>query len=684
MKRLLLLLMVLFSTRASFGQSVFYLPRVLAIPGTQTGIALSNPTVDPASVSMTYYRSDGSVIDTPQPITIPAAGQIARLSTELFSNAQDQRGWVRLSSNVADITGFYLNGDFVRTTDGGDFAPVANTLTFPWIIQNGTTSTELTLTNTSASSITTQWMLYNGGGSLVASRTLDLDPNAQKIGTIESLMQVSGFPLGYLRIQSSGPVVGAEVVQDKNRDTALLNARIDAPSTNLVFPHVATGGGYTTWISIHNTGTVPVEVTLDFFRENGTAGAAAQLRTVNPGELFQQSVQTLFGLDSADLLTGWVRGTSTGGALEGFQVFVADGPGGMTALPARKSASVRLMQSHIAEEDGPVLHPTDLYTGLAILNPSDVAAADVTVSIVGIDGVQISDYAVTLQPHQKQALLLREMMIEALGETSGTVWIQSTVGIHALQVYGTWDLSLLSQIPAQSTALVSGLAVPRTDRYTISGTITAAAAGTSVAGLAVDATGAAAAHAETDYLGRFVLKGLPSGSYSVTPSGTGLAFSPATVSLSLTSRFRGQQFTASPDSGTGGSGGGTPGLSVTPEVVDVVVSSPGSAVGAYQVSFAFDPSIVELAAADVTGGDTPFSTPPLTININNTEGTVTLNDFKLSGAPPGTTVVARLRFTPKAAGASTLTITESVVTNVSGDTISAATITFSSSQILVQ
>src|SRR6185436_3188362 len=135
------------------------------------------------------------------------------------------------------------------------------------------------------------------------------------------------------------------------------------------------------------------------------------------------------------LVTGWVRAAAGSSSIDGFQVFRVDGPGGITALPARKTTSTRLMQSHIAEQTGPAFRITDLFTGLALLNPSNTVA-DVTVSIVNKDGFQVSDYQVFLQPRQKLSFLLREKMIEALGETSGTVWIRSGVGIHALQVYG--------------------------------------------------------------------------------------------------------------------------------------------------------------------------------------------------------------------------------------------------------
>ncbi len=682
MQRTLLLLIVIVTAIPVYGQSVFYFPRVLATADTATGIALSNPTLDPAVITMTYYDSAGAIVGTPVTVNVGSAGQIARLSTELFTEAQNKRGWVRLSSNLADIAGFYLNGDFVTTTDGGEFAQAGNVITYPWIVQTATTSTEITITNVTTVTINPQVSLYDADGVLIRSGSVSIAGNGQWFGSVATLLQVDSIANGYLRVQSSGSMIGAEVVRENGKDFALLNARVDAPARSLVFPHVATGGGYATSIFLHNIGTQQVSANLEFFLENGSSGASSRAISVAPGQLFQGTVQSIFGLASSALQTGWVRASIPTDSLEGFQVFLAIGPGGITALPARKTPSLKLMQSHLAEQNGPVFRSTDLFTGLALLNPADVAA-DVTVSIIGRDGVQLTDYSVRLQPRQKQALLLREMMIEALGETSGTVWIRSTSGIHVLQVYGTWDLGLLSQIPAQSTESIQRPATPRTDLYTVAGSLSVPA-GSGVSDIAVDAIGSTTIRARTDYQGRFVVKGLPAGSYIITPTQPGLFFTPQSSTVTLGGRVRGLSF-------AGAIGQLTPpppvpppaNLTVTPAVVDVRVTSP-AAVGAYQVSFTFNPAFVQLSAAGVTGGDAPFNATPITVNIDNNAGTVTINDFKTSPGAAGTSVVARLRFTAKAVGTSVLKVTDSLVTNAEGGTVPAGTVTLSTGQVVVQ
>src|SRR5207249_1181278 len=104
-----------------------------------------------------------------------------------------------------------------------------------------------------------------------------------------------------------------------------------------------------------------------------------------PNQFFQSTVQSLFGIRTPALITGWIRVTAATDSLEGFQVFLSDTAGGVTALPARKTPNTKLLQSHIAEQTSATGESTDLYTGLSILNPSD-SATDVTVSVVSKNG----------------------------------------------------------------------------------------------------------------------------------------------------------------------------------------------------------------------------------------------------------------------------------------------------------
>ncbi len=72
---------------AASAQTVAYFPRVLATTQTDTGLALSNPTADSASVTLTFFNSEGNVVGAPAMLTVQSGGQIARRPSELFSGA---------------------------------------------------------------------------------------------------------------------------------------------------------------------------------------------------------------------------------------------------------------------------------------------------------------------------------------------------------------------------------------------------------------------------------------------------------------------------------------------------------------------------------------------------------------------------------------------------------------------
>jgi hypothetical protein len=120
---------------------------------------------------------------------------------------------------------------------------------------------------------------------------------------------------------------------------------------------------------------------------------------------------------------------------------------------------------------------------------------------------------------------------------------------------------------------------------------------------------------------------------------------------------------------------------VTPTTVNVVINTVSTKVGTYQVTINFDKTKVMLKDEDVV----PASSGPYNSftakNIENANGTVTLNQFTTSPTnPPATFVVATLKFTGLAAGTTTLTTSGITLTDEKGDAApGTVTLTLSSS-----
>ncbi|MBI4474173.1 MAG: hypothetical protein HY646_15995 [Acidobacteria bacterium] len=118
-----------------------------------------------------------------------------------------------------------------------------------------------------------------------------------------------------------------------------------------------------------------------------------------------------------------------------------------------------------------------------------------------------------------------------------------------------------------------------------------------------------------------------------------------------------------------------------PSSVDVVVNST-DAVGAYQVTIAYDKNIVQLTAANVKGGTgAGFTATPTAVNIDNLGGTVTLNAFQTGNSPAGTFTVANLVFTPVALGTTNLTLSGITLTDKSGANLPSNRISLSTGTI---
>src|ERR1051326_2312110 len=90
-----------------------YVPALRPIDTADLGIALVNPTLTEARVTLTARSYDGAIIQkaqmvNPVTVTLPGSGQIASLASELFrSGISGQTGWVEISASTPAVRGFF-------------------------------------------------------------------------------------------------------------------------------------------------------------------------------------------------------------------------------------------------------------------------------------------------------------------------------------------------------------------------------------------------------------------------------------------------------------------------------------------------------------------------------------------------------------------------------------------------
>ncbi|HEY2933021.1 MAG TPA: hypothetical protein VGK99_14855, partial [Acidobacteriota bacterium] len=102
-----------------YGDTVLNFPRATFAQGQFTGFAIANPNDTDAEVTLTAYRSDGSVFSSPgltnpAKVTISARRQRAFLlsdrdifgaTPELINSTQPVRLWLQATSPVSGLTG---------------------------------------------------------------------------------------------------------------------------------------------------------------------------------------------------------------------------------------------------------------------------------------------------------------------------------------------------------------------------------------------------------------------------------------------------------------------------------------------------------------------------------------------------------------------------------------------------
>ena len=137
----------------------------------QTGLAISNVSTAPATVTLTLHRLDGSSTGSTGTVNVPANGQTAFFLNQVpgFTSLPSPfRGVVRISSamqlSVVGLRGRYNErSDFLITTTAPSNegnTPLRATLFFPHFVDSG--------------GYTTQFILMSGGLSQAPAGTMGL------------------------------------------------------------------------------------------------------------------------------------------------------------------------------------------------------------------------------------------------------------------------------------------------------------------------------------------------------------------------------------------------------------------------------------------------------------------------------------------------------------------------------
>jgi hypothetical protein len=430
-----------------------------------TGIALTNPIPFRVKVNLAAYDAQGSLISgsgitNPVNLILPRSGQFARLASEVFGPGfnSSTSGTIVATASTASLAGFYLEGGTIAPQDldgaTADLVPVRHWV-WPTVFHQGASPvTLLRMFNPGLGAAKATLRLYDASGSLKASADIVVAPGGTQVrdaGTVFTASDLNSLSGGYITGSSDVGLAVSEVFGNSN-DSNVLQGQLAVQRRTYLVPHFVTGDGYSTELSFVNMDpAVTAQLTLTAFDDDGIPVGGGPVEVlVAPGNQYTQTVARIFPAFGSSFTTGYIRvdlATSSLGpfatapALTGSVRFTSAGGVGSTALPLFIPPSSNFVYSHVAQNLG-------YFSGVAVINPN-ATAVTVDLEVLAEDGTPVGSMSSDLQPGQKIAKLLAELIPASAGRLGGYVRVRSTLPVSSFSLFGTDDGKLLSAIPPQ-------------------------------------------------------------------------------------------------------------------------------------------------------------------------------------------------------------------------------------------
>ena len=456
----LFLLVLVISCVDLYADSRLIFPRVVFQQGRFFGVAIANPTATSAAITLKAYRLDGNLFasagfQNPASSTIGAGKQYALLASQIFNaspaiteSTTPIQLWVEVTSPVDGLTGFFIDGDYNLTLmDGADLTGTGNDLVLPLIDDGAGASTQVSIVNPNNVEARLSVDLVQSGGTTAGpAREATLGPMQALHGTLSGLFGAPVGPVAALRIRSDRSIAAVGYIL-RNYENSLVVAsaqNASTPSKTLFFPQMAEGGDWRTTLGLVNLSGSEILVTISAFKSDGTLWADPGMtnpvsRKLSAGAVFREGISSLLRFTGSSTKQGWIKAEAGTAALAGY---VEYGAGSNRALVAGQAdAFARAIFSHQALAD-------PLFTGLAILNPSSLAA-NVEIHSLTKDREIVGSTQSMFRPGQHQAFLVHERIPAALGINGGYILIKSDTPIMATQLFGTSSLTALANVPPQ-------------------------------------------------------------------------------------------------------------------------------------------------------------------------------------------------------------------------------------------
>lgn len=231
------------------------------------------------------------------------------------------------------------------------------------------------------------------------------------------------------------PIRGSAVVKGqmsaKQSQTGTVRKTFFFPE-DVVFPHLATGDGWETEITLVNMGLGPLDFAIYFYNPQGSAFTVT-LREQPSGEPITNSAFEV-SLESGASTTVVLVDTTPGVLRQGWAVVDYTGSnsrlGGHATFRQRIAgrADYEALIPMGSYEDYAFLLPVNdsagFITAIAMCNPSANVSANILVQLLDVDGFEIARREVALGPQQHVATAIREWFPQIVGQYA-TLYVES-------------------------------------------------------------------------------------------------------------------------------------------------------------------------------------------------------------------------------------------------------------------
>jgi len=458
--------------------TTLYIPRQFDPSEMGTvGVAFMNPTLTTASLTYRLRSDQGTTLMTANG-TIPAKGQSALTLDQIFPGAS-AAGSFSAEIDVDQVTGFWMYGDFVTSTDGARLLSSNDAISTP-AFTNLTSTSEISFVNLGSGTLTGNLVLVNASGASVVSVPFQAPPLGLIQRTVVSMfpsqaagLNSNGYWIGFNSVATGSKIIGTVVTTNAGLDNVVANA-VSASYTQGLFPHVVGGqlGGaiYESLLTLTNyRSTANVTLTL-----RQTSGAVLTVqRTILQSGVLRTSINSLFGVPSVD---GWLQVDGGTGSLSGFVTYTDTVSGGSTAVEMQSSSGgdTGLIFGHVA-------NVSPWWTGIALANAStsiaqvEVYAFDRSGTLIA-GPAQSAGAAFAIPAQSKKAFLIDEVLppMQTRQTDGGYLYIRTTnaVQISGIELFFLRSSRVYSNVPAtRLTGLGLAFTPPSTPAAGTGGTI---------------------------------------------------------------------------------------------------------------------------------------------------------------------------------------------------------------------